>query len=315
MITENNIDKLAFRHALGNFATGITVMTATSPEGNRVGVTANSFNSVSLEPALILWSIEKTSSSFSVFETASHFAVNILAADQMHLSNHFAKRSDDKFAAIDFEEGRANTPLLKGCAATFQCERHAVIEGGDHWIIIGKVVAFNDEGKAPLLYHQGSYSLVMPLGRQNPTKESNTENNIDIAQSDNELNNYLYFLMIQAIRSYQADYQPKQLGTGLHTAEARILMSLKTEQNLTLETLSGQVNMPDHDLQDAINLLQNKGFISKQGADFSLQDAGKEMATTLWKIALDEQKHKFENFSDEEVTTFKRMLIDLINQH
>lgn len=313
MTTENNIDKLAFRHALGNFATGITVMTATSPDGNRVGVTANSFNSVSLDPALILWSIEKTSSSFAVFESASHFAVNILGADQMNLSNHFAKRSEDKFADIGFEDGLGNAAILKGCAAIFQCERHSIIEGGDHWIIIGKVVEFDDAGKAPLLYHQGSYSLVMPFGRQSSSKESST--GIDVQQKDSELNNHLYYLMLQALRAYQSDYQPKQLGTGLRTAEARILMSLKTEHKLTLQTLSNQVNMPDHDLQDAINLLQDKGFISKQDEDFFLQEAGEEMSATLWEIALNEQKQKFAKFSDEEVATFKRILIDLIDQH
>ena len=312
MTAENNIDKLAFRHALGNFATGITVMTASSPDGNKVGVTANSFNSVSLEPALILWSIEKTSSSFAVFEAATHFAVNILSADQINLSNHFAKRSEDKFADIDFEEGLGNAALLKDCAATFQCESHSVIEGGDHWIIIGKVVAFEDAGKAPLLYHQGSYSLVMPFGRQSSSKESGAE--AEAQQKDSELSNHLYYLMLQAVRSYQSDYQPKQLGTGLRTAEARILMSLKTEQKLTQQTLSNQVNMPDHDLQDAIDQLQNKGFIAKQGDDFILQSAGEEIAATLWEIALNEQKQKFEKFSDEEVDTFKRILIDLINQ-
>ncbi len=315
MTDESNIDKLAFRHALGNFATGITVMTATSPDGSRAGVTANSFNSVSLDPALILWSIEKTSSSFAVFEAASHFAVNVLAADQMSFSNHFAKRSEDKFAAIDFTEGTGNAALLNGCAAIFQCERYNVIEGGDHWIIVGKVVAFDDAGKAPLLYHQGSYSLVMPFGRQSDNNESSTEEDSSNPHAGNELNNYIYYLMLQAARSYQADYQPKQLGTGLRIAEARILMSLKTEQQLTLQTLSNQVNMPAHDLLDAINLLQTKGFISKQGDEFILQEAGKEMAATLWEIALDEQKQKFEKFSDEEMATFKRILIDLINQH
>lgn len=313
MNDQSKIDKLAFRQALGNFATGITVMTATSPDGSKVGVTANSFNSVSLDPPLILWSIEKTSSSFAVFEAASHFAVNILAADQMNLSNHFAKRSEDKFADINYTEGAGNAALLEDCAAIFQCERYKIIEGGDHWIILGKVISFDDAGKAPLLYHQGSYSLVMPFGSQSDKNETNAQ---QLANADEakELNNYIYYLMLQATRSYQADYQPKQLGTGLRIAEARILMSLKTEQRLNLETLSNQVNMPDHDLLDAINLLQSKGLILKHDDEFMLEEAGKQMAATLWKIALDQQKQKFKKFSEKEVTTFKRILIDLINQ-
>lgn len=314
MNDQSNIDKLAFRHALGNFATGITVMTATSPDGSKVGVTANSFNSVSLDPPLILWSIEKNSSSFAVFETASHFAVNVLAADQINLSNHFAKRSEDKFADINYTKGAGNAPLLDGCAAIFQCELHNIIEGGDHWIILGKVISFDDAGKAPLLYHQGSYSLVMPFGNQSDKNDASAQENLARTDEGSDLNNYIYYLMLQATRSYQADYQPKQLDTGLRIAEARILMSLQTELQLSLETLSTQVNMPDHDLLDAINLLQRKGLILKQGEEFMLQEAGKQMAASLWEIALDQQKQKFKKFSKEEVTTFKRILIDLINQ-
>lgn len=102
---EAGFDPRAFRRALGNFATGVTIMTAAFA-GKRVGVTANSFNSVSLDPALILWSIDKRSTSYEVFEAASHFAVNILAADQIDLSNQFARPSDDKFAGIEVEQGQ-----------------------------------------------------------------------------------------------------------------------------------------------------------------------------------------------------------------
>ena len=311
MTQETHFDKLAFRRALGNFATGITVITATSPDGQRVGVTANSFNSVSLDPPLILWSIEKSSSSYAIFEAASHFAVNILAADQVNLSNHFAKRSNDKFAGISFKDGLGNAAILLSCAAVFQCKRHNIVDGGDHWILIGKVVSFDDNGRSPLVYHQGSYSLVMPFGRQNASENAEAELNIN----NSGLSDHLYFLMLQAVRSYQNNYQPKQLSTGLRTVEARILLSLKTEGPLSQHVLATQVNMPDHDLQSAFAVLLEKRFIARDGNNFVLQTAGEEMATTLWEIALHEQKKRFGNFSEEEVTTFKKVLIDLINQN
>ncbi|MFK4753529.1 flavin reductase family protein [Oceanobacter antarcticus] len=160
--TATDFDPKAFRRALGNFATGVTVITACTPNGVQTGVTANSFNSVSLDPALVLWSIMKSSASVDIFEQASHFAVNVLAADQINLSNHFARPSDDKFARIDYEKGLGNAPLLPGCAARFQCEKYQRIDGGDHWILLGKVVAFDDIGRAPLLYHGGAYSAVIP---------------------------------------------------------------------------------------------------------------------------------------------------------
>lgn len=311
MTQEMYFDKLAFRRALGNFATGITVITATSPDVQRAGVTANSFNSVSLDPPLILWSIEKNSGSYSVFEAASHFAVNILAADQVDLSNHFATRSDDKFADISFEEGLGNAPILPSCAAVFQCEQHKIVDGGDHWILIGKVISFDDNGRSPLVYHQGSYSLVMPFGRQSTSDSPEAELNIN----SSGLSDHLYFLMLQAVRSYQNNYQPKQLSTGLRTVEARILLSLKTEGPLSQHVLATQVNMPDHDLQSAFAVLLEKSFIARDGDNFVLQAAGEEMASTLWEIALDEQKKRFENFTEEEVATFKKVLIDLINQN
>ena len=121
---ETGFDARAFRRGLGNFATGVTIVTARGPGGEQVGVTANSFNSVSLDPPLVLWSIDKRSSSHAVFEAASHFAVNILAADQIELSNHFARPQAEKFTGVACESGVGSAPLLPDCAARFQCERY-----------------------------------------------------------------------------------------------------------------------------------------------------------------------------------------------
>ena len=157
----NGFDPRAFRAALGCFATGVTVITAQA-NGQRVGVTANSFNSLSLAPPLILWSLGKTSSSYPTFEAASHFAVNILAHDQIDLSNQFARRSDDKFAGLKVTEGAGGCLLLPDTCATIQCKREQCIDGGDHWILIGRVIAFENSECAPLLYHRGSYSIARP---------------------------------------------------------------------------------------------------------------------------------------------------------
>ncbi|WP_345798436.1 flavin reductase family protein [Castellaniella sp. MT123] len=155
------IDSRCLRRALGNFATGVTIMTA--HDGTRtVGVTANSFSSVSLDPPLILWSISKRSGSYPVFEQASHFAVNVLAADQITVSDQFAHPCDDRFAGVEYRQGRGRCLLLEGTSAGFQCEKFQTLDGGDHWILIGRVIAFEDHGRAPLLYHQGSYATALP---------------------------------------------------------------------------------------------------------------------------------------------------------
>lgn len=148
-----------FRNALGSFATGVTIITTRSPDGADVGVTANSFNSVSLDPPMILWSLAKTSTSFDAFMVAEDFAVHVLAMDQEGLSGRFAKTNTDKFSGLTVERGRKSIPLLPGCAARFQCRAAYRHEGGDHIILVGEVDEFDHDGHAPLAFHGGRYGM------------------------------------------------------------------------------------------------------------------------------------------------------------
>ena len=148
-----------FRTALGSFATGVTIITTRSPDGTDYGVTANSFNSVSLDPPMVLWSLAKTSTSFDAFMAADNFAVHILAMDQEGLSGRFAKSSTDKFNGLTVERGQGDVPLLPGCAARFQCRTAYRHEGGDHIILVGVVEDFDHDGHAPLAFHGGRYGM------------------------------------------------------------------------------------------------------------------------------------------------------------
>ena len=152
----------ALRAALGQFATGVTVVTARAPDGTNVGVTASSFNSVSLEPPLVLWSLARSARSLAAFRGAGHFAVNVLAADQIPLSNRFATQRDDKFSGVECVDGLGGAPLLAGCAARFQCRRAFEYDGGDHLIFVGEVLAFDCDGSPSLLFHRGRYALPAP---------------------------------------------------------------------------------------------------------------------------------------------------------
>lgn len=149
-------DQRSFRAALGRFATGVTIITARGADGEAVGVTANSFNSVSLDPPLVLWSLARTSNSLDAFESADQFAIHVLGIDQEHLSNRFATKGTDKFEGM--EVGLAGVPLLDGCAARFHCRKIQRHEVGDHFLYIGEVVEFVTCDGAPLLYLQGRYS-------------------------------------------------------------------------------------------------------------------------------------------------------------
>ena len=147
-----------FRKTLGAFATGITVISALSPEGKPIGVTISSFNSVSLDPPLILWSLSLKSPNLEAFRKAEHFAVNVLSAKQQHLSDRFASPLTDRFAYIPTRSGLSGTPLLEGCCAWFECTNEAHYPGGDHLRFIGRVDRFSKgEADSPLLFHNGCY--------------------------------------------------------------------------------------------------------------------------------------------------------------
>lgn len=158
-MNEPTFDPREFRNALGRFATGVTVVTARDADGTPLGLTVSSFNSVSIDPPLILWSLEKRSTTLPAFEQASHFAVNVLGADQMDLSNLFAGRAEDKFSGLDCPAGEGGAPLLPGCVATFQCRNWAQYDGGDHVILLGEVIAFERTPGAALLFHDGAYCV------------------------------------------------------------------------------------------------------------------------------------------------------------
>ena len=155
------IDPILFRNALGSFATGVTIVTARDPAGGDVGVTANSFNSVSLDPPMVLWSLAKSSANLTAFRDAPGFAVHILAAGQEALSNLFARRGVDRFAGLELGRGHADAPLIAGCAAHFECQTAFRYEGGDHVIFVGEVVRFEHSARLPLVFHGGRYGLVV----------------------------------------------------------------------------------------------------------------------------------------------------------
>lgn len=146
-----------FRGALGQFATGVTVVTTVAADGRKVGMTANSFTSVSMEPPLVLWCPSKRSPSLGDFENATHFAINILASDQHVLSRQFATPAIDKFAGTDTTEGIAGVPLLDGAVASFQCRTVSRHDAGDHVIYVGEVERYDYDGGAPLVFHGGKY--------------------------------------------------------------------------------------------------------------------------------------------------------------
>ncbi|MDF3811417.1 MULTISPECIES: flavin reductase family protein [Rhodopseudomonas] len=159
------IEPRAFRDALGLFPTGVAVVTTRSSNGERIGATVSSFNSVSLDPPLILFSIARNAKAFDAWAGASHFAVNILTESQSEVSNRFARALTDKWDGIEESADLARAPLIPFANACFECECHARHDGGDHLVLIGRVMSYTAtsvEAPRPLLFYRGRYRKLDP---------------------------------------------------------------------------------------------------------------------------------------------------------
>ncbi|MBW3616930.1 MAG: flavin reductase family protein [Proteobacteria bacterium] len=148
------------RDAFGCFGTGVTIVTAFDPDGRAVGLTANSFTSVSLDPPLLLFCLDRRSRRAPVFQSAERFAVNVLHAGQEALSTRFARGTSEGMDGVDLVE-EDGAPVLRDAMAVFSCRPHAAYDGGDHCILIGRVSRLRFEpGQDPLIYFQGRYRSV-----------------------------------------------------------------------------------------------------------------------------------------------------------
>ncbi|MEI6025579.1 MAG: flavin reductase family protein [Betaproteobacteria bacterium] len=158
MNTESPNDPTDLRRALGRFGTGVTIVSTLDATGAPVGVTANSFSSVSLDPPIVLWSLRRASPSLAAFDASGRFVINVLALEQVALSRRFASPLADKFEGVDHRPGLAGLPVVAGCAAVFECLTEQRLEVGDHILFLGRVQAYGHRLGPTLLYCQGHYA-------------------------------------------------------------------------------------------------------------------------------------------------------------
>ncbi len=156
-IEEPEIDLGEFRRALSRFATGVAIATTLDENGDSVGMTISSFSSVSLNPPLVLWSIAHDAHGYDAFMNAEHFAVNVLGKHQAQLSDRFATRGADKFDGLDCRAGANGSPILPDYASCFECRTEHVYDGGDHKIIVGRVLRFDERESEPLIRYRSAY--------------------------------------------------------------------------------------------------------------------------------------------------------------
>jgi flavin reductase (DIM6/NTAB) family NADH-FMN oxidoreductase RutF len=155
-----NFDQIQLRRALASFATGVTVVTTMHDKTAPVGITVNSFTSVSLDPPLILWCLGNDTDSYDIFANCTHFAVHVLHQEQEEISQIFSTKNSSKFTDIDWETGEFGSPLLKDFASCFQCETETTYAGGDHIILLGRVKSIETQKKQPLVYHNSAYCRI-----------------------------------------------------------------------------------------------------------------------------------------------------------
>ena len=210
-----------FRAALGMFATGVTIVTARTDSGEPVGLTASSFNSVSLDPPLVLWSLAKTAGSMGVFANGRHYAINVLAAEQKTLAERFASRGVDRWAGVAFTEGAGGAPLLDGCVATFECFNRSQYTEGDHVIFVGEVERCTRRAHAsPLLYHGGRFYTEHPL------QGSQADPSAPQIPDGRFVGSYLGYLLGQASHAVYRDFENAIAAQGLTHIAWRVLAVL-----------------------------------------------------------------------------------------
>lgn len=159
------MDSRAFRQALGHFPTGVAIVTTRAADGRAIGLTINSFSSLSLDPPLILWSLVNHSPSLESFERCGHFAIHVISQGQVEAAMGFANsKVQDKFALVSHKDSEEGVPLIDDCVATFVCENHRRHEGGDHTLFIGKVLRYLEKAEhEPAVFHRGRFTNLVAV--------------------------------------------------------------------------------------------------------------------------------------------------------
>lgn len=304
---DNGFDPREFRAALGCFATGVTVVTTRNGEGAPVGLTANSFNSVSLSPPLVLWSLARSSPSLAAFSAAPHWVVHILAADQEDLSKRFATRGIDKFAGLDFDTGVDSVPLLRGCAARFQCRTAFQYDGGDHVIFVGEVIGFDRSPASPLVFHDGRYALTLPKGAPQSSGLTGSFSK-----------DFLGYLVgrshVLIRRRLKGQAKPADVGNDEHF----VLSALAVHEKLTPRELEATVgDLLAGPLRDTLMVLEAQGHLRCEGSGTDrvceLAGSGRERALRTMAAAKSFEADVVDRFGAEDTFILKTLLRRLLD--
>lgn len=303
-------DAIDFRNALGQFATGVTVVTTTDAAGKPVGVTASSFNSVSLDPPLVLWSLAKTSGSMPAFQNSGGFNVHVLASHQQDLSNQFARPSENKFAGVDWKNCEDGFPALPEYAAMFRCKTHFQYEGGDHIIFVGEVTDYQSHDFPVLVFHGGKYADAKV--KTKPAEPATPGVDLEGGQFTES---FILYLLSRA--HFQSSYPTRKACNkiGMSEPEYFCLSLLSMSGALPASEIVSRLEHTGHHPDDEIFArLTRKGWIEGTDDNVSISESGRDIFIKLLahSKALEEQVMK--HFTDDELAgaaTFLKKIIDI----
>lgn len=303
-------DGRALRNALACFATGVCVVTTRSDKGVDVGLTVNSFTSISLDPPLVLWSLAKKSAALQVFQATPHFAIHVLAADQEGLSKRFASKSVDRFADLDYSRSALGMPLLARCAARFECRMTQQYEGGDHLIFVGEVLHYEARAAEPLVFHGGQYHEVAQLTTPLPQVEPQSP----LATSD------LSYLIWRAFMQFRRKYYEKRISMHWSESDSYILQMLAMNEGQTADTLDYALRFTGvRCTLEQVQVLVDRGLIAitpplSSSTPLRLSDESSRMARELSRIARDAEVELLSQMPAADGRRLKNLLIGLIEK-
>ena len=305
------IEPRALRDALGAFATGVTIVTTRCQPDIDIGLTCNSFSSVSLNPPMVLWSLAKTAGSIEAFRNAGHFAVHILAADQDALSRRFATRGIDKFAGLELERGPGEVPLLNGCTARFECRTAFQYDGGDHVIFVGEVVNLTHSERPPLVFHGGRYGMLIKKETALATSAADPGS---LSADD------LFYHVSQAYYQIRHESQEERRRRGWTDSEYSALVALGRQNGRTVAEIDAMTAFRGRNVTpEIVASLAKQGLVSvaepiHKDSPVTLTPAGRQGLIEIIAILKAAEADALEGFDFSEIQLLKQLLQRMVDK-
>ncbi|WP_260430625.1 flavin reductase [Burkholderia cenocepacia] len=301
-------DPRMFRRGLSQYGTGIAIVTTVDGE-RRSAVTVNSFSSLSLDPPLLLWSIDRKSRSFPAFSNCEHFAVNILSSEQIELSRHFSSKIEDKFADVAWHPDSFGSPLLDGCLAHFECDVHARHDGGDHLLLIGRVTRLTRFEGVPLIFSQGQYCIA-----SEPPEVPGDSAEIANAGTGPSGNNLLQ-LIFDTHHALSEAFDEHRRAEGVSIAVARVLASVHASPGIKVGDVARQTYLGQRDVEDAVTWLAQKALLIRAAdGGVRLTDAGLALRQSIRARWIAFEDAQLDGVSAADIAVLMRTLTRLVER-